>query len=75
MTRKDSLILAKEIKHLKPIPAVANQAKIQEFMDCGAAGYITKPFTPEIIRDLINNILGEADYDEGPDDSDEDFDF
>ncbi|MEA1969223.1 MAG: response regulator [Thermodesulfobacteriota bacterium] len=64
----------------KDIPVVVistegNEARIKEFMECGAAGYITKPFTPETIRDLITDILGEASYDEDLDDSDEDFDF
>ncbi len=64
----------------KEIPVVVistegNASKIKEFMESGAAGYITKPFTPETIRDLIVNILGEADYEENFDDSDEDFDF
>jgi two-component system chemotaxis response regulator CheY len=64
----------------KDIPVVVistegNESKIKEFLDCGAAGYITKPFTPETIRDLIVNILGEADYEENFNDSDEDFDF
>jgi two-component system, chemotaxis family, chemotaxis protein CheY len=44
-------------------------------MNCGVAGYITKPFTPETIRDLISDILGEESYDEDLDDSDEGFDF
>ena len=65
---------------LKDIPVVVistegNAAKIKEFMDSGAAGYITKPFTPETIRDLIIQLLGETSYDEDPDDSDDDFDF
>ena len=65
---------------LKDIPVVVistegNEIKIKEFMDCGAAGYITKPFAPETIRDLIIDILGEVSYDEDSDDSDEDFDF
>lgn len=65
---------------LKDIPVVVvstegNEAKIKEFMDSGAAGYITKPFTPETIRDLIHTILGETSYDEELDDSDDDFDF
>jgi len=64
----------------KDIPVVVistegNESKIKEFMGSGAAGYITKPFTPEAIRDLIVNILGEADYEENFDDSAEDFDF
>ncbi|CCK79959.1 response regulator [Desulfobacula toluolica] len=65
---------------LKDIPVVVistegNETKIKEFMDCGAAGYITKPFTPETIRDLLTDILGEISYDEDFDDSDDDFDF
>lgn len=64
----------------KDIPVVVistegNDEKIKEFMDAGAAGYITKPFTAEAIRDLIINILGEIDYEEDIDDSDNDFDF
>lgn len=37
-------------------------------MESGDAEYITKPFTPQAIRDLIVNILGEADYEENFDD-------
>ncbi|MCP4022390.1 MAG: response regulator [Desulfobacteraceae bacterium] len=64
----------------KDIPVVVistegNESRIKEFMDCGAAGFITKPFTAESIRDLIVNILGEADYEEDFDGSDDDFDF
>lgn len=64
----------------KDIPVVVistegNESKIKEFMDCGAAGYITKPFTAEAIRDLIVNILGEVDYEEDFDESGEDLDF
>jgi two-component system chemotaxis response regulator CheY len=64
----------------KDIPVVVistegNDSKIKEFMDAGAAGYITKPFTPEDLRDLIVSIIGEADYEENIDDSDDEFDF
>lgn len=64
----------------KDIPVVVvstegNDSKIKEFMDCGAAGYITKPFTAEAIRDLIINILGETSYEDSTDDSNNDFDF
>ena len=64
----------------KDIPVVVistegHESKIKEFMDCGAAGYITKPFTAEAIRDLIVNILGEVDYEEDFDESGEDLDF
>ncbi|MCK5162146.1 MAG: response regulator [Desulfobacula sp.] len=79
----DGLAFIKKIKKddlLKDIPVVVistegNDTRIKEFMDCGALGYITKPFTPEIIRDLITGILGEVSYDEDSDNSDEDFDF
>ncbi len=65
---------------LKDIPVIVistegNETKIKEFMDAGASGYITKPFTPESIRDLVTDILGEVNYDDGIDDSDEDLDF
>ena len=64
----------------KDIPVVVvstegNDSKIKEFMDCGAVSYITKPFTPEAIRDLIVKILGEVNYEETLDDGDTDFDF
>ena len=79
----DGLEFIKTIKKddlSKDIPVVVistegNESKIEEFMDCGAVGYITKPFTAEAIRDLIVNILGEIKYEEDFDDSDEDFDF
>jgi len=66
--------LSKEI----PVVVISTEgdaSKIREFMDCGAAGYITKPFTAEAIRDLIVTILGEVDYEDAVDDSDTDFDF
>ncbi len=79
----DGLEFIKTIKKddlSKDIPVVVistegNESKIKEFMDCGAVGYITKPFTAEAIRDLIVNILGEINYEEDFDDSDEGFDF
>ena len=57
------------------ISTEGNESRIKEFMDCGAAGYIAKPFTPESIRDLIVNILGEVEYEEDFDDTDDEFDF
>ena len=52
----------------------ASQSKIDEFMKQGATSYITKPFTPETIRNTIKDILGET-YDDEFDDFDEDLDF
>ena len=79
----DGMEFVKKVKEtdlLKDIPVVVvstegNRAKIEEFMACGVAGYITKPFTPEAIRDLITGILGEVNDEEDFDDGDEDLDF
>ena len=64
----------------KDIPVVVvstegNQARIREFKDCGASGYLTKPFAAEAVRDLIVNCLGEVDDEEQIDDSNEGLDF
>ena len=78
----DGMEFIKELKKddtFKDTPVVivsteGSQSKIDEFMKQGAAGYITKPFTPETLRNTIIDILGET-YNEGPDDFDEDLDF
>nr|WP_320014373.1 response regulator [uncultured Desulfobacter sp.] len=83
MPEMDGLNFLKKVKteaQFKEIPVViisteGNDSKIKEFMDTGAAGYITKPFTPEALRDLIASIIGEVDYEESIDESDDDFDF
>jgi two-component system chemotaxis response regulator CheY len=83
MPEMNGLSFLKKVKTdtlFKDIPVVVistegNDSKIKEFMDAGAAGYITKPFTPEDLRDLIVSIIGEADYEENIDDSDDEFDF
>lgn len=80
MNGMELIKLIKNDDLVRDIPVVVistegNKARIKEFMDLGAAGYITKPFTPETIRDLITDILGETKYDEDLDDSDDDFDF
>ncbi|MCP3899494.1 MAG: response regulator [Desulfobacteraceae bacterium] len=51
-----------------------SKSKIDEFKAQGATGYITKPFTPETIRETIIEILGETN-DEESYGSDEDLDF
>ncbi len=79
----DGLAFIKAMKEqdlFQDIPVVVvstegNQTRIDEFMNAGAAGYITKPFTAEAIRDAIVTILGEADYEDTTDGSDDDFDF
>lgn len=83
MPEMDGFSFLKKVKTealFKDIPVVVistegNVSKIKEFMDTGAAGYLTKPFTSEALRDLIVSIIGEADYEESIDDSDDEFDF
>ena len=78
----DGMEFIKELKKddtFKETPVVivsteGSQSKIDEFIEQGAAGYITKPFTPEILRDTIIDILGET-HDEELDDFDEELDF
>lgn len=57
------------------ITTESSQAKVAEFMEKGASGYIKKPFTPEAIKEQLIQILGEADYDAGIEESDNGFDF
>jgi two-component system, chemotaxis family, chemotaxis protein CheY len=50
--------------------------RIEQAESMGAAGYITKPFTPNDIKENLKRIMGESDN--GPDtdfDDDEGFDF
>lgn len=70
----------KQNEMLTDIPVIVistegNESKIKKFMENGSAGYITKPFTSEAIRDLIISILGESDYEDDTDEGDDDFDF
>lgn len=53
----------KEDEALSSIPvlvitAEGSQARFNQFMERGASGYIKKPFTPEMIRGKIREILG-----------------
>jgi two-component system chemotaxis response regulator CheY len=84
MPDMDGLELIGEMKRdevLDEIPVVVvttegSQQRVEEFMNSGAAGYIKKPFTPEEIRQKLNQIMGEAEDGEGITDfSDEDLDF
>jgi len=66
---------------LKPIPVVmitteGSQKSVQKSEELGAKGYIKKPFQPEDIRRILNQIMGEPEDGESQyDESDEDFDF
>lgn len=66
MPRMDGMQLLQEIKkddQLKTIPVVVtsvegSRKRVEAFMARGAAGYISKPFTPEEARDKLNHVLG-----------------
>ncbi|MCF8070554.1 MAG: response regulator [Desulfobacterales bacterium] len=84
MPEMDGMTLIQEMKKdsiFKEIPVLVvttegSQEKIEEFIEKGASGYIKKPFTPELIRQKLTEILGEMEEDEGfSDDSDDDLDF
>jgi two-component system, chemotaxis family, chemotaxis protein CheY len=84
MPDMDGLELLKKIKLddiTKNIPVVmvtteGSSQRVDRFMEAGAAAYIKKPFTPEAIRQTLNNILGEIKHEQRKtDDSDADLDF
>ncbi len=52
-----------------------SQKKVQEFIEKGASGYVKKPFTPEIIREKLIQLLGEMKDEDSFEDGDDDFDF
>ena len=66
MPQMDGMELLLELKNddqLKNIPVVittveGSRKRVDAFMAKGAAGYITKPFTPEEVRDKLNHVLG-----------------
>lgn len=80
----NGLELVSEMKRdelYKDIPVVmitteGSREMVDEFMEKGATDYIKKPFTPEMVRTKLNNIMGEPeDGEEVFDDSDEELDF
>lgn len=84
MPDMDGLELLKKIKLddiTKNIPVVmvtteGSSQRVERFMEAGAAAYIKKPFTPEAIRQTLNNILGEIKHEQRKtDDSDAELDF
>ena len=51
---------------LKTIPAVvistdATNERILRMIELGAQGYMSKPFTPETLREELERVLGERD--------------
>ena len=80
MNGLDFILKAKKEDLLRDIPFIVvstegNKDRISQFMESGAAGYVTKPFTAESIRDVMVTILGESDDEDSIDDSDDDLDF
>jgi two-component system chemotaxis response regulator CheY len=83
MPGMDGMELISEMKQdetLRSIPVLVvttegSQMRVEEFIKKGAAGYIQKPFTPEVIRMKLNKILGEIKDEEPVESSNEDLDF
>ena len=81
MNGMELIVAMRKDETLNTIPVVmvtteGSALRVKEFMEAGAAGYIKKPFTPEQIRQQLNNILGEPENgEENSDNGDEDFDF
>ncbi len=72
--------MKKDDDELSSIPIIVvttdgSQKKIQEFKEKGADGYVKKPFTPEIIREKLTQLLGEMQDEESVENGDDGFDF
>jgi len=52
-----------------------SRAKVEEFEKMGADAYVKKPFTPEIIKEKLTQLLGEMQDEDSSEDGDGDFDF
>jgi CheY-like chemotaxis protein len=59
MPRKDGLQLIREIRTLKPqLPIVAMTGQFREYDEClRGIPLVRKPFTPQILRDVVRNSL------------------
>lgn len=83
MPGMNGLELVNEMKKddlLKSVPVIVittegSKTRIDEFREKGVSGYIKKPFTPEEIRTVLHEILGEPHDDKGYESSDDDVDF
>ena len=65
---------------LSSIPVIVvttegSQEKVEEFEKMGADAYVKKPFTPEIIKEKLTQLLGEMIDEDSSEDGDGDFDF
>jgi len=84
MPEMDGLELVEEMKKndlLKAIPVVmitteGSRQRVEAFLEKGASDYIKKPFTPEKLRQKLNQIMGETENGEASLNSgDEELDF
>ena len=80
MNGMELIVEMKKDDTLQSIPILVittegSQSKVEEFMAKGASGYLKKPFKPEAVREKIIEILGETEYEEETEDSDDSFDF
>jgi len=65
---------------LSSIPVIVvttegSREKVEEFEKMGADAYVKKPFTPEIIKEKLTQLLGEMQDEDSSEDGDGDFDF
>lgn len=80
MNGLDMLRTMKNREELSKIPVIVVSTegsieKVTQIINQGAAGYVKKPFTPEQIRDLLIELLGEPSDEEATDDAGGEFDF
>lgn len=67
-----------ETKGNPPVIVVSTEGsieKVTQIINQGAAGYLKKPFSPEQLRDLLIEQLGEPPHEDDIDDTGDEFDF
>lgn len=83
MPEMNGMELLQEMKKddiLSAIPVLVvttegSREKVEKFLSQGAADYVKKPFTPEVIRQKIISLLGVEEFAAGSDETDADMDF
>ncbi len=83
MPEMDGMELLSAIKKDKEISAIpvliitteGSEKRVAEFMEKGASGYVKKPFTPEVIRQKLIDILGDIAHEDNFEESDDGLDF
>ncbi|MDD9302401.1 MAG: response regulator [Desulfobacter sp.] len=80
MNGLDMLCVMKASQGMEKIPVIVistegSVEKVTQIINQGAAGYIKKPFSPEQLRDLLIELLGEHIDEEQIDETGEEFDF